>query len=304
MSARLAARLVERHGVPPGDRALLVGGGAELESAGSALRGAGVTVSGPIATEALGAIGGRGPVAWVGFTDGAGDPRRASVDVVVFGDRTPNLDLVLAGGARVAWRDGRLAPVLGANGQTSVTGLFAAGGAAGASSLTRAGAEQASRAGRAAAEHTRAGAGIGIGGRAGAATNRAGDPPRSASDGHAGSAGSPDAVLCFCEDVRGREVQAERAAGFADPELVKRRTGALTGPCQGKYCLSAVSCAMNGAGGGAPAPGEPESSAASIVLPTGRPPLRPIRLGDLVADDPPAHGRDADGRGPGTGAQR
>jgi hypothetical protein len=86
--------------------------------------------------------------------------------------------------------------------------------------------------------------------------------------------------LCFCEDVRGREIEAERAAGYADPELAKRRTGAMTGPCQGKYCLSAVTRALSGADTGQP-PGD-------IVLPTGRPPLRPIRLGDLVAGEIPA----------------
>jgi hypothetical protein len=79
--------------------------------------------------------------------------------------------------------------------------------------------------------------------------------------------------------VRGWEIAAERAAGYRDPELVKRRTGALTGPCQGKYCLSAVTCALN-------AP-DSQPAQAGIVLPTGRPPLRPVRLGDLVAEENP-----------------
>ena len=82
--------------------------------------------------------------------------------------------------------------------------------------------------------------------------------------------------MCFCEDVRGWEIDAERAAGYEDPELIKRRTGALTGPCQGKYCLSAVTCALN-------AP-DSQPPRAGMVLPTGRPPFRPIRLGDLVAE--------------------
>ena len=50
-----------------------------------------------------------------------------------------------------------------------------------------------------------------------------------------------------------------------DPELVKRRTGALTGPCQGKSCLQAFACLVDTDG-----------------VPTARPPLRPVRLGDLV----------------------
>ena len=58
------------------------------------------------------------------------------------------------------------------------------------------------------------------------------------------------------------------AAGYADPELVKRRTGALTGPCQGKYCLQSFACLVGG-----------------TSIPTARPPLRPVRLGDLVASE-------------------
>ena len=291
MSARLAARLVERYGVLPGERAVLVGAGEELESTGSVLRGVGATVSGPIATGSLRAIGGRGPVAWVRFSDGAGAgaPRRESVDLVVFGDRTPNLDLVLAAGARVEWRDGRLAPRLDADGQTTVAGLFAAGGAASASARTGAGTDQARRVGRAAAAFASTGRRLGASAEG---TTRAGDPPRSASDGHRPAPGSADAVLCFCEDIRGREVHAEQEAGYADPELIKRRTGALTGPCQGKYCLSAVSCAMNGAAGATPTSGDPDPAAARIVLPTARPPIRPIRLGDLVAGE--AHAREPD----------
>jgi hypothetical protein len=54
---------------------------------------------------------------------------------------------------------------------------------------------------------------------------------------------------------------------------VKRRTGALTGPCQGKYCLQSF-CSAMASNGARPAD-----------LPTTRPPLRPTRLGDLVTDD-------------------
>ena len=81
------------------------------------------------------------------------------------------------------------------------------------------------------------------------------------------------ALVCFCEDVHADEIHAQVAAGYGDPELVKRRTGALTGPCQGKYCLQSFCSAM--AANGAPPAG----------LPTTRPPLRPTRLGDLVPGD-------------------
>jgi sarcosine oxidase, subunit alpha len=83
----------------------------------------------------------------------------------------------------------------------------------------------------------------------------------------------PRTLVCFCEDVHADEIAAQVRAGYGDPELVKRRTGALTGPCQGKYCLQAFTCALAAAGVTAGAP------------PTARPPLRPVRLGDLVPGD-------------------
>jgi len=282
-----------RHGILPGDRALLVGDGAEVTAAEAALRAAGAGVVGPITTEALRSIGGRGPVAWARFVAPGGDAavRRERVEIVVFGDRTPNLDLVLAAGGAVGWRDGRLTPEAGPDGQTSVPGLFVAGDAAGVAADATSMEAQARRAGAAAASWGAASTGP----RAGRQTSptappRTGDPPRSTSSGRPPAAGSPDAVLCFCEDVRGWEVRAELVAGYADPELVKRRTGALTGACQGKYCLSAISCAIGGGDGDAPSGDAPPSDAppGDLHLPTGRPPLRPIRLRDLVAEDAPS----------------
>jgi bacterioferritin-associated ferredoxin len=142
-----------------------------------------------------------------------------SVDLVVFGDRSPNLDLVLAAGAAVERQGDTLVPVLDGDGRTTVPTLSVVGSATG----------------RQGARH------------------EAADHPH------------PDAMVCFCEDVRVREIRDELAAGYRDPELVKRRTGALTGPCQGKSCLQAFACV-----------------AGSDDVPTARPPLRPIRLGDLV----------------------
>ena len=281
VGARLAARLLGEHRVLPGERAALVGDGAELTAVGVALRDAGAAVLGPIPTMALREVGGREAVAWVRYLGDDGTAHRDPVDVVVFGDRTPNLDLVLAAGGRVGWFDGRFAPHVDAEGRTSVAGLFVAVDAA--SRDPRTATDLARRAGRAAAAFA--------GGQSGASeqpdggrptetrASRTGDPARSTTDGHPPKPGSPHAVLCFCEDVRGWEIQAERAVGYQDPELVKRRTGALTGPCQGKYCLSAVTCALSAAGAGATSTGD-------VLLPTGRPPLRPLRLGDLVVEDP------------------
>jgi sarcosine oxidase, subunit alpha len=300
MSARLAMQLLGRHGVLPGERALLVGAGEEVAAAGAELHGAGAHVIGPIPTEALRSIGGRGSVAWARYvetgTAGGGASRRERVEVVIFGDRTPNLDLVLAAGGRVGWHDDRLAPVLDPDGRSSVAGFYVAGDAAGPAVDAAAMEAQARRAGAAAGSfarttsEVRAGVGPGAGEAAPetGAPRRAGDPQRSTSTGRAPRPGSAGAVLCFCEDVRGWEIRAELLAGYADPELVKRRTGALTGPCQGKYCLSAIACAIGGGDGIAPA--EPGASATpdGVHLPTGRPPLRPIRLRDLIAEEAPS----------------
>ena len=148
-----------------------------------------------------------------------GRRHRLPVDLVVFGGRSPNLDLVLAAGANVERQGDTLVPVLDGEGRTTVPMLTVVG----------------------------------------SATGRAG-PTRPSPD-----AAHPAAMVCFCEDVRVSEIEDELAAGYLDPELVKRRTGALTGPCQGKSCLQAFACV-----------------AGTDSVPTARPPLRPVRLGDLV----------------------
>jgi len=79
------------------------------------------------------------------------------------------------------------------------------------------------------------------------------------------------AFACLCEDVRVGDVKTCVAQGFAHPELVKRRTGAMTGPCQGKLCSAAVLAALREAGVDA--------------SPTrARPLARPATLGELAAD--------------------
>jgi sarcosine oxidase subunit alpha len=78
----------------------------------------------------------------------------------------------------------------------------------------------------------------------------------------------PQAFVCLCEDVRVRDLTAAIEEGFGNAELVKRRTGAGTGPCQGKLCLGEVSAILRGAG-------------LSADLPTIRPPARPVSIAAL-----------------------
>ena len=223
MGARLVAELVDRHGVLPGHRVLLVGDDADLAAAADRLREAGVaTLHGPVPTASLIRVHGRRRVTGAEVTVG-GRRQRLSVELVVFGDRSPNLDIVLAAGAAVERQGDALVPVLDDDGRTTVPALSVVGSATGRSGTAHP-----------ASEHA-----------------------------------DPDAMVCFCEDVRVREIRDELAAGYGDPELVKRRTGVLTGPCQGKSCLQAFACL-----------------AGSDDVPTARPPLRPVRLGDLVPPPP------------------
>jgi hypothetical protein len=262
MAARMVIGLCERYGILPGDRVLLIGSGQELGTAGELVAGAGAAeLIGPVATDALVGIHGRDRVIGADVRLG-GRRQQIAADAIVFGDRSPNLDLVLAAGATVAWQGDTLVPVADAAGRTTVASLAVVGSAAGRSITDAAAADAARSAGQV--------AGRAATGRTTPAELRAAARPPGATNARP-TAISRGAISCFCEDVRAWEIRAEEAAGYTDPELVKRRTGALTGPCQGKLCLQSFACLTMSASDG------------PVSLPTARPPLRPIRLGDLVA---------------------
>lgn len=82
----------------------------------------------------------------------------------------------------------------------------------------------------------------------------------------------PRSFLCLCEDVRVGDCARAIADGFADIELLKRRTGAGTGPCQGKLCHAELMACLVRAG-------------QRPALPTVRPLLRPVRLDALAGAD-------------------
>ncbi len=260
IGARLALELIERYAIVPGDRPLLVGSGsdlADLTAVRAALVAAGAKPVGPIPPASLRRILGRRRVTGAIVANG-GRERRVSVDLVVFSARTPNLDLVLAAGAAVNMRDDVVSPVVDDVGRTTVPRLVVVGSAAGWPTSGSEGPARARAAGAAAAAAV-------LGGLGPAHTDESESSPAITVAPVTGRA-----LVCFCEDVHVDEIRAQCAAGYADPELVKRRTGALTGPCQGKYCRQGFVAAMAGV------------APLDLGLPTGRPPLRPIRLGDLV----------------------
>jgi bacterioferritin-associated ferredoxin len=85
-------------------------------------------------------------------------------------------------------------------------------------------------------------------------------------------------ILCLCHDVTDEDVARAIAAGFTHPETVKRYTGALMGPCQGRTCGELVLAAIRR-----------ELGTADLPLPTSRPPAFPVRMG-VVAGGPDVDG--------------
>jgi bacterioferritin-associated ferredoxin len=80
-------------------------------------------------------------------------------------------------------------------------------------------------------------------------------------------------VVCLCHDVTEHDLVAAFRAGYTHPETLKRFTGCLMGPCQGRYCASTflvIFKALSGKDGSRP----------SV-----RAPLGVVRLGQLADGD-------------------
>jgi bacterioferritin-associated ferredoxin len=164
--------------------------------------------------------------------------------------------------------------------QTSIPGLYAIGDGAGVR-----GQEAATLAGRSVGMQLRA---VAEGADQAATTTRAIDAAlarlRPFSDAIAGlmaqrpsqvTAIPPETIVCRCEDVSRGEIDAAIAAGANDIHQLKHFTRCGMGPCQGRYCGDTVQ----------------ELMAQKLDRPremigqwTGRPPLRPVALGELIGD--------------------
>jgi len=189
---------------------------------------------------------GRGRVAAVELDPGGAVP----CDLLVLGFSQPGYEFQIQAGCR---------PVLAPDGATMLTDgagtvpLLVVGEAAGERTPERA------------AAHAAAGARAWIGAAAGPA-------PASASASAFAVRLAPahdDAMLCPCEDVRVRDVRRAMADGYRDIDLLKRRTGAGTGPCQGKLCHPELLRCLSEGG-------------AEVRLPTVRPLVRPMALGAFL----------------------
>lgn len=84
-------------------------------------------------------------------------------------------------------------------------------------------------------------------------------------------------ILCLCHDVTDADIARAVRLGYRHPETVKRYTGALTGPCQGRTCADPVLDAI------ATELGVPRSD---LGPPAARPPAFAVRMGDLATGEP------------------
>jgi bacterioferritin-associated ferredoxin len=82
-------------------------------------------------------------------------------------------------------------------------------------------------------------------------------------------------IVCRCQDVTEDEIKDAIRQGYTDLESLKRFTGVMTGPCQGKTCLSHVLSVFTKELG--KNPGE-------VALTTQRPPTKPIFFSVLAGE--------------------
>ena len=83
-------------------------------------------------------------------------------------------------------------------------------------------------------------------------------------------------LICRCEDITLAEIRKIIAAGFKTIDEIKRVSRAGMGPCQGRTCRLLIAQELSSHYG---IPME------EILMPTFRPPLRPVKLGSFVKDE-------------------
>jgi thioredoxin reductase len=83
---------------------------------------------------------------------------------------------------------------------------------------------------------------------------------------------SPDSFGCICEDVSVRDLCISIDKGYDNVESLKRYTGCLTGPCQGKQCAMTVASILH-----------MKNPRSQEFLTTPRQPIYPIPFSSLVS---------------------
>ncbi len=87
---------------------------------------------------------------------------------------------------------------------------------------------------------------------------------------------SHKAFLCLCLDVTVDDISRAVDEGFDHPETITRFTGALMGPCQGRWCADLMLAAIAQRTG---------VEVSSLHRPATRPLAGAVRLGLLAAED-------------------
>ena len=82
-----------------------------------------------------------------------------------------------------------------------------------------------------------------------------------------------ETIICRCEDITREKILECIAEGYRTLDEIKRVTRAGMGPCQGRTCRSLIATELSRAYG---IPME------DILMPTFRPPVKPISLGALA----------------------
>jgi len=83
-------------------------------------------------------------------------------------------------------------------------------------------------------------------------------------------------IVCFCQDLTKADIERAVSEGYDHIETLKRFTGALMGPCQGKMCAANILKLYSDKTG---------RPAEDLRVPTMRPPVEPIPLGWLATEN-------------------
>jgi NAD(P)H-nitrite reductase large subunit len=80
-------------------------------------------------------------------------------------------------------------------------------------------------------------------------------------------------MICRCEDITREDILACIADGYETLDEIKRVTRAGMGPCQGRTCRSLIANELTRAY---------DEKMEDILIPTFRPPVKPVSLGALA----------------------
>jgi hypothetical protein len=90
---------------------------------------------------------------------------------------------------------------------------------------------------------------------------------------HSLTAADADTIVCRCEELRLRDLTNAMGPSDKHLERLKSSTRLGMGRCQGRNCLASASALLG-----------LDVGAKTETFPRSRPPVRPVRIGDLIKD--------------------